>query len=85
LNSIKHAFPAGKFGEICILGIHHSCQDDKFTLIVRDNGIGLPDFFDFRNTESLGLQLVCVLTKQLKGTVELYTGMGVEFKITFFL
>lgn len=82
LNSIKHAFPDGRSGEICILGIH-SNNDNEFLLIVRDNGIGLPKKFDFKNTKTLGLQLVNILTDQLKGTIEINTDRGVEFKIAF--
>lgn len=81
LNSLKYAFPAGKAGEICVA--LYSENTNNFQLIVRDNGIGLPPNFDFRNTESLGLQLVDTLTNQLEGTIELDTTKGVEFKITF--
>jgi two-component sensor histidine kinase len=38
---------------------------------------------DFRNTESLGLQLVAAPVEQLEGTVELDRGSGTTFKITF--
>jgi len=68
LNSLKHAFPSGKPGEIYISGMT-SDSDNKFILIVGDNGIGLPPDFDFRNTESLGLQLVNILANQLEGTI----------------
>ena len=44
-----------------------------FTLVVSDNGVGMPKNLDFRNTTSLGLQLVCTLTEQLQGTIELAT------------
>lgn len=55
----------------------------RFTLIVRDNGVGFPKDLDFRNTRSLGLQLVTTLTDQLKGTITLNNRNGTEFKITF--
>ena len=42
-----------------------------FTLMVSDDGVGLPKDLDFRNTESLGLQLVNTLVAQLEGTIEL--------------
>lgn len=78
-NSLKHAFP-DKQGEI-LVNLHR--DDGKFTLIVRDNGIGIPQNVDFRNTDSLGLQLVCTLTDQLDGAIELNRAGGTEFKITF--
>ncbi|MCZ6490233.1 MAG: ATP-binding protein, partial [Acidobacteria bacterium] len=80
-NSLKYAFPAGKHGEICI----DFRRDDgnKCILVVKDNGIGLPKEFDLRKLESLGLQLVCTLTDQLDGSLELDCTEGTEFRITF--
>jgi len=79
-NSIKHAFPAGREGEI---RIEARSDNDKFTLIVSDNGVGFPKDLDFRNTKTLGLQLVCTLTDQLGGSIELDRSSGTKFKITF--
>jgi two-component sensor histidine kinase len=36
---------------------------------VSDNGVGLPDDFDFETNESLGVYLVQALTDQLDGTL----------------
>ncbi|MFO7448409.1 MAG: histidine kinase dimerization/phosphoacceptor domain -containing protein [Ignavibacteriaceae bacterium] len=80
-NSLKHAFPENRRGEIYI-GLHF-IEGSGYILIVRDNGIGFPDDLDFRNTESLGLQLVNTLTEQLGGNIELNTNNNTEFKITF--
>jgi PAS domain S-box-containing protein len=80
-NSLKYAFSAGQTGEI---NIHFFSEtEDCYTLIVQDNGSGFPIDLDFRNTKSLGLQLVCSLTKQLHGTIDLERDRGVAFKITF--
>ena len=78
-NSLKHAFPE-KQGEIFV-NLHR--DDGSLTLIVSDNGVGFPENVDFRNTDSLGLQLVCTLTDQLDGAIELNRTGGTEFKITF--
>jgi len=78
-NSLKHAFP-DKQGEI-LVDLHR--DNGKFTLRVRDNGVGFPEHVDFRNTDSLGLQLVCTLTDQLDGEIELDRAGGTEFRITF--
>ena len=78
-NSLKHAFPE-KQGEIYV-NLHR--DDGRSTLIVSDNGVGFPENVDFRNTDSLGLQLVCTLTDQLDGAIELNRRDGTEFKITF--
>ena len=52
-------------------------------MIVNDNGIGFPDEIDFRDTESLGLQLVMTLVGQLGGNIELERDAGTVFRITF--
>lgn len=84
-NCIKHAFPAGTSGEICILLRRVPNQDNKLILTVRDNGVGFPKHINFRNPESLGLQLVNTLAAQLKGNVELYCHGRTEFNIDFIL
>jgi len=80
-NSLKYAFPNNREGEIQIK--LYASKDDTFSLIVRDNGIGLPEDLDFRDTESLGLQLVTALVEQLKGTIELDRSEGTAFEIVF--
>jgi len=59
----------------------NSCPCRYFTLIVEDNGIGFPESIDFRNTSSLGLQLVNTLVDQIGGSIELEKGSGTRFKI----
>lgn len=57
--------------------------DNEITLTVSDNGTGLPTDLDFRNIESLGLQLVNTLMDQLDGNIELDRKDGTTFKMTF--
>ncbi len=82
-NALKHAFPAGRTGEIRI--DLHSGPDNRFILKVSDNGIGFPKDLDFRKIESLGLQLVVHLAEQLKGTLDLEKNQegGTAFKVSF--
>jgi len=80
-NSLKHAFPKGRSGEI---GIELYREDDgSYALITRDDGIGLPEGFDFKNTHSLGLQLVNILVKQLHGSMDVDRSHGTKFTIKF--
>jgi PAS domain S-box-containing protein len=58
-------------------------REEKLTLIVRDNGTGLPKDLDFRNTSSLGLQLVTTLVEQLEGSIKLDITKGTKFEISF--
>src|SRR5206468_11548666 len=68
-----YAFPKGHPGDITI-GLR--ADTGQVTLSVRDTGIGLPTDLDFRHTESLGLQLVTMLTEQLGGTITLSRNCG---------
>ena len=79
-NSIKYAFPDGKEGEI---SINMELKDNEYTLFVFDNGVGLPEEVDFLKPESLGLQLISALTKQLHGTVDLERKNGTYYTIRF--
>ena len=80
-NSLKHAFPGERKGEILIEA--SSNEDNLATLTVSDNGIGFPEGIDIRNTESLGMQLVITLVNQLEGTIELVERTGTMFRIIF--
>lgn len=80
-NSLKYAFPNGARGEIYI-GLAPE-DDGHLTLKVNDNGIGFAPEFDWRDTDSLGLQLVSTLTTQLHGTIDVSGQGGTSFKITF--
>lgn len=78
-NSLKHAFPEGT-GEI---KVELYPENDKLILKISDNGIGFPENADFRETDSLGLQLVNSLVEQIEGKIELGRNNGTEFKISF--
>jgi len=58
-------------------------KSGNYELIIADNGIGLPEDFDFKNTSTLGIQLVNQLTKQLFGKISYKNNSGAEFHITF--
>jgi PAS domain S-box-containing protein len=79
-NSLKHAFPDGKMGEI---NIEFHKKDTHYEFTVKDNGIGFPEDIDYQNTDSLGLQMVTSLTDQIDGEIELDGNNGTKFKITF--
>lgn len=81
-NALKHAFPGQRHGEIVI-----RCNDDergRITLVVADTGVGLPAGLDFRDIPSMGLQLVDLLVKQLRGSMNIDSRQnGTEFLIQF--
>jgi two-component sensor histidine kinase len=80
-NSLKYAFPGDQGGEVTIA--LRATSEGQMVLIVRDTGIGFPADVDFRHTDSLGLQLVCLLTEQLGGTIELERASGTQWTLRF--
>jgi PAS domain S-box-containing protein len=98
-NSFKHAFPAGREGEIQInlyrtktsvknniSGSDENCMKKNrfdYVLEVSDNGKGIPEEVDIKNSNSLGLQLVYILVEQIDGCIELKSNNGTEFTIWF--
>lgn len=82
-NSLKYAFPPGRNGTIYIEMSKNTAR--KITLIVRDDGIGLPSNFNFKDMASLGWQLVDALTNQLTGNIDIQGAIGVECQVKFTL
>ncbi len=81
-NSLKYAFPEDRKGEIKIA--LRRTDRNEVELVVSDDGVGIPEDLDFRNTESLGLQLVSGLAEdQLQGKIKLNRAKGTEFRIRF--
>jgi PAS domain S-box-containing protein len=80
-NSLKHAFCSGRRGTITVSFARG--ESGTWALKVADDGPGLPPGLDFRTTETLGLQLVCILVRQIGGTIERLPGPGTGFTITF--
>ena len=79
-NSLKYAFDKDHKGEILI----KLCKENqKVCLTIKDNGKGFPTDLDYRNTTSLGMQLVVSLVDQLDGQIELDNETGTTFRITF--
>jgi two-component sensor histidine kinase len=80
-NALKYAFPVNRTGEIQVSLSQESNQ--TLTLMVRDNGIGLPAEFESKKTKTLGMTLVQGLVKQLRGQLQIDSHRGTEFKISF--
>jgi PAS domain S-box-containing protein len=79
-NTLKYAFPEGHKGRI---EISIKRDEDDIILEIMDNGIGIPETFDIASSDSLGLQLVETLIKQISGKVELDITSGTKFIIKF--
>jgi two-component sensor histidine kinase len=79
-NALKHGFPQGREGEIYV-GLQ--ARGVQLCLTVANDGVNFPLDLDFRNTVSLGLQLVITLVEQLEGTITLESGPRTTFKVEF--
>jgi len=80
-NALKHAFPDGRSGKISIDFRHD--RNRHATLSVDDDGIGIPEEFDYERSNSLGIQLVYLLAGQLGGAVTVRRGEPTRFVIRF--
>jgi len=80
-NALKHAYPGNRRGSVSIRGSLDA--EGSVCLTVTDTGVGLPQGFDVSTSESLGLQIVSLLTKQLHGTLEIQGDNGMAVCIRF--
>ena len=82
-NAIKYAFKDMQCSN-CLISIQMSQDDGRMILIVEDNGVGLPPSIDLKETDSLGLYLVRILSEdQLNGHVTIVREKGTRFEIVF--
>lgn len=81
-NAFKYAFDVDRPGE---LEVTFRNQDGTITLVVRDNGPGLPEELEAMTKKSLGHQLVHQLVNQLGGDIAVASGeqSGTRYEITF--
>lgn len=79
-NALKYAFPGDKNGNIDVKASEHK---NIITLIVQDDGIGLPPDLDIEKTDTLGLQLVYTLIEQLDGEIKVARKSGTKYLIKF--
>jgi len=79
INSMKYAFVNRPSG---LISISFSYDDEQYTFRYEDNGIGLPDGFDLEKISSLGIRLIRILAKQIRGTINISSVSGEGMKCT---
>ena len=86
-NAFEHAFPDNKpqFGaDKCEVSVSVERKGGEHTLIVDDNGVGLPKNFKLSETATLGLHLVKMLgVDQLGGRLTLNRTRGTRYLLKF--
>ncbi len=80
-NCYRHAFPKSRYGEIAVSV--RCTGDKKLELVVKDDGVGIPEGMDFQESSSLGYQLIRIFVKQLNGEIEIFRQEGTEVRINF--
>jgi len=81
-NAFKHAFVNRAEGKIEVS--LSAPEKGAVCLTVSDDGVGLPEGFDFNTTKTLGLHLVKILVEdQLRGRLEVVCDKGTTFKVEF--
>lgn len=80
-NSVKYAFSNCEFPEITI----HLEDKNEYELVLsyRDNGLGLPQDFNFNESNSLGMILIKHSVSQLGGTYKIANQNGFYFEMLF--
>ena len=80
-NSVKYAFDDST--EDPLINITLERKDGEYTLQIEDNGIGIPVDTRFKENDTLGLELIEVLTGQLEGEVTFSNDPGTIITIRF--
>jgi two-component sensor histidine kinase/putative methionine-R-sulfoxide reductase with GAF domain len=82
-NALKYSFP-GDSKDGAEVRVEFQAEDATYTLVVSDNGVGLPPGLDWRKARTMGLRLVSFwATHQLGGKLEVDNRQGTAFQITF--
>lgn len=80
-NACRHAFSPHENGKIRIELT--SLDGGQCRLIFSDTGRGFPEIFDFDTPNSLGMNLIQILSQQIDGTYRFYNLIGAGFKLEF--
>ncbi len=86
INALKYAFTEGENPQKSksIINVEFYKNDLQYSLIISDNGVGLPGSFKELRYQNIGFQLVHVLAKEhLKGKISYFGNSGTTFIINF--
>ncbi|MDX2129738.1 MAG: response regulator [Chloroherpetonaceae bacterium] len=83
VNAFEHAFPDIEAEGDITVTFGKGEDPGSLSFAVEDNGVGLPDKFDFKQAGSIGLMIVNSLVRQLKGRLEVKRQRGSIFRVTF--
>lgn len=78
LNALKHAFTGRRTGTIRV-ELH---RGEKNSMVVSDDGVGLPLHFDTLKSGRMGMKLTHALAKQIRGEAEFSQNPGGGTRVT---
>jgi len=79
-NSLKHAFKGKSNGTIFV---DLTKENDILSLKIKDDGVGIPDNFNYKKTSTLGFNIILNLIEQINGKLSINVSNGTELKIDF--
>lgn len=79
-NAVKHGYPGQETGQV---RVSFALAGSDLVLEVSDQGCGLPEGFELRNSPSLGLRVVQALARQLRGEVTAPSRRPAVFRLRF--
>jgi len=80
-NSLKHAY--NDITGVGVIEVSFKRFEDNYILSIKDDGKGMPENFSFDNVSSMGMEIVCILTNQLEGNIQLIKYNGTTFRVSF--
>lgn len=80
-NAYKYAFKGRSEGLIKIT--IEDLGEGSFSFCFADNGVGLPEDFDFKRSNTLGMKLIRQLSRQLAGNMSYRFDEGCKFELIF--
>ncbi|MFL6417605.1 MAG: chemotaxis protein CheB [Bryobacteraceae bacterium] len=89
LNSLKHGLRGSsgtltmRLGYVPAPGVHVDSNNQWGQLQVVDSGPGLPPNLDVSKATSMGLRLISMLVRQLRGQIEIGPGPGANVAVSF--
>jgi two-component sensor histidine kinase len=79
-NIMKYAFVGRSAGQISVSA---SQEGQRVTIVIQDDGIGIPESVDIENSTGFGMTLIDLLTTQLNGTIRFERVDGTRVTLVF--
>ncbi len=79
-NIMKYAFNGRNDG---LISVAATLEDKKVSIVISDNGNGIPESVNFENSEGFGMKLISILTEQIRGNIRIERNNGTKFILNF--